>query len=143
MEVLETLEGLENSANANFTGCEHKYNTDDSRMKGSFWSDTVFNLSNNVLTEDEIKVLEKGLDFAPIQRKVNEPELRQDFENFCRRMKIKWHFQNEPSDNFSEKPTFSPKSSWKPPLRHPNFEVFLSQVENELFEIIKEPTWLL
>ena len=56
--------------------------TDDSRMKGYFCSDTFFNLSNRVLTEHEIKVLEKGLDFAPIQRKVNEPELRQDFENF-------------------------------------------------------------
>ena len=27
----------------------------------------------------KIKLLEKGLDFAPIQRKVNKPELRQDF----------------------------------------------------------------
>ena len=55
-------------------------------------------------------------------------------------MRIKWHFRNEPSDNFSERPAFSPKSSWKPPLGHPNLEVFLSQVENELFEITKEPT---
>ena len=140
MEVLEILEELESKANDNFTGCEHKYNTDDSRMKGYFCSDTVFNLSNKVLTEEEIKVLEKGLDFAPIQRKVNEPELRQDFENFCRRMRIKWHFRNEPSDNFSERPAFSPKSLWKPPLGHPNLEVFLSQVENELFEITKKPT---
>ena len=93
MEVLEILEELENNANANFTGCEHKYNTDDSRMKGYFCSDTIFNLSNKVLTEDEIKVLEKGLDFAPIQRKVNKPELREDFENFCRRMRIQWHFR--------------------------------------------------
>ena len=139
MEVLEILDELENNANANFTG-EHKYNTDDSRMKGYFCSDTVFNLSNKVLTEDEIKVLEKGLDFALIQRKVNEPELRQDFEKFCRRMRIKWHFRNEPSGNFSERPAFSPKSSWKPPLGHPNLEVFLSQVENKLFEITKEPT---
>ena len=69
MEVLEILEQLESNANANFTGYEHKYNTDDSRMKGYFCSDTVFNLSNKVLTEDEIKVLEKGLHFAP---KVNE-----------------------------------------------------------------------
>ena len=59
MEVLEILEELENNANANFTG-EHKYNTDDSRMKGYFCSDTVFNFSKKVLTEDEIKVLEKG-----------------------------------------------------------------------------------
>ena len=34
MEVLEILKELENNANANFTGCEHKYNTDDFGMKG-------------------------------------------------------------------------------------------------------------
>ena len=79
MKVLEILKELENNANANFTGCEHKYNTDNSRMKGYFCSDTVFNLGKKVLTEDEIKVLEKGLDFAPIQRKVSEPELRLEF----------------------------------------------------------------
>ena len=84
MEVLKILEELESNANANFTDCKHKYNTDDFKIKGCFCSDTVFNLSNKVLTEDEIKVLEKGLDFAPIQKKVNKPELRQDFENFCR-----------------------------------------------------------
>ena len=89
MEVLEILGELEKNANANFTCYEHKYNTDDSRMKGYFCSDTVFNFSKKVLTEDKIKVLEKGLDFAPIQRKVNKPELRQEFENFCRCMRIK------------------------------------------------------
>ena len=36
IEMLEILEELENNANANFTDCEHKYNTDDSRMKGFF-----------------------------------------------------------------------------------------------------------
>ena len=82
MEVLEVLDELESNVNDNFTGFKHKYNTDDSRMKGYFCSDSVFNLSNKVLTEEEIKFYENGLDFAPIQRKVNEPELRQDFENF-------------------------------------------------------------
>ena len=124
MEVLEILEELENNANVNFTVCKHKYNTDDSRMKEYFCSDTVFNLSNKVLTEDDIKVLEKGLDFAPIHRKLNEPELREDFQNFRRRMRIKWHFRNEQSDNFGERPAFSPKSSWKPSLGHPDLEVF-------------------
>lgn len=33
-----------------------------------------------------------------------------------------------------------PKSSWKPQLGHPNLEVFLSQVEDELFEMTKEST---
>ena len=35
---------------------------------GYFCANTVFNLSNMVLTELEIKVFDKGLDFAPIQR---------------------------------------------------------------------------
>ena len=35
---------------------------------------------------------------------------------------------------------FSPTSSWKPPVSHSNLYVFLSQVENELFEITKELT---
>ena len=56
---------------------------------------TLFNLSKKVLTNIEIKVIEKGLDYAPIKNKINEPELRRDFEGFCRRMRLKWHFRNE------------------------------------------------
>ena len=49
-----------------------------------------------ILSVNEIKVLEKGLDFESIQRKINEPELRKNFEEFCRRMKIKLNFRNDP-----------------------------------------------
>ena len=38
------------------------------------------------MSENGIKVLEKGLDFAPIQRKINKPELCKDSEELCRRM---------------------------------------------------------
>ena len=48
-------------------------------LRGIFVQISVFNLSRRVLTETEIKVLEKGLNFAPIQNKINEPELRTDF----------------------------------------------------------------
>ena len=92
----------------------------DERLQEQFCSDTVFNLSNRDLSENEIKVLKKGLDFPPIQRKINEPELRKDFEEFCRCMRTKWNFGNEPSQDFSVTPAFPHKSSWKPPLRHPN-----------------------
>ena len=40
--------------------------TDEGRLQGSLCSKTVFNLSQRVLSEIEIQVLEKGLDFAPI-----------------------------------------------------------------------------
>ena len=46
-------------------------------IQGYFCSDTVFNLCKKVLSETAIRVLEKGLYFAPIQN--NEPELGKDF----------------------------------------------------------------
>ena len=52
------------------------------RISGYFCSDTVFNLSHRVLTETETKVLEKGLDYAPIQKEINELELRKVFLSF-------------------------------------------------------------
>ena len=61
------------------------------------------------MTGTEIKVLEKSLDFAPIQKKINEPDLRSNFNEFCRRMRLKWHFRHEP-ESFSEVSVFNPKS---------------------------------
>ena len=103
---------------------KNNFTTTDNRLSGYFCSETIFNLSNRVLTDTKIKVLEKGLDFAPIQKKLNEPELRSDFNEFCRRMRLKWHFRDE-SENFSEAPVFNPKSRWQPPQGHPCYKVFL------------------
>ena len=60
-------------------------------------------------------------------------------EEFCRRMRIKLHFWNETTPDFSNIPAFAPKSAWKPPKGHPNLEVFLSQVESDLFKAIERP----
>ena len=76
------------------------------------------------------------MNFLPVQRSLNEPELRKDFEEFARRMHIKWNFQNEPSEDFSDKPAFRPKSSWKPPPRHPDLELFLSQIEKYILKTL-------
>ena len=74
-ELLEILEEFQNSNEIISSGSSYDV-IPDKRLKGYFCSDTVFNLSGRVLSESEIKVLEKGLDFVPFQRKVNEPELR-------------------------------------------------------------------
>ena len=87
-----------------------------------------------MLTVRERKVLEKSLDFAPIQRKINEEELRRDFDEFCRRMRLKWHFWDEPQ-GFNETPTFTPKSTWHPPKGHACLEAFLIKVEKDVFQI--------
>ena len=128
-EILSILEELEETANVSAIN--------KTRLSGYFCSDTVFNLSRRVLTEIGIKILEKGLDYAPIQNKINEPEVKQDFEEFCRKMRLKWHFRNEPTPELSTTPAFNPKSTWKSPNGSPNLELSLSQVEKDLFEMSK------
>ena len=46
-------------------------------------------MSSKDLTDFEIKVLEKGLEFVPIQNKINAPELKSDFEEISWRMRTK------------------------------------------------------
>ena len=54
-------------------------------------------------------------------------------------MRCKWHFRNsEPTENFSEIPSFRPKSTWTPPKGSASLEVFLGRVEDELFSIPSE-----
>ena len=89
-ELISILDELQN---VSVTGPGN--NKDSTRLTSYFCSETVFNPSNRVLSDAEIKVLEKGLDYAPIQNKIIEPELRNDFNEFCRRMRLKWYFRNE------------------------------------------------
>ena len=51
-------------------------------------------------------------------------------------MRLKWYFRSDPTPDFSEKPSFTPKSSWKPPTGHPNLKVFLSELEKQIFKIV-------
>ena len=81
------------------------------RIKSYFFSDTVFTLSNKVLSQTETSVLEKGLGFVPTPNMINEADLRRDFNDFSRKMKYKLHFTDEPSEEFSEIPAFSPNST--------------------------------
>ena len=96
--------------------------------------ETIFNLSHRVLTDAEIRVLEKGLNFALKQGLINGAELKQDFNDFCRRMCLKLYFRDE-TQELSEIPA---KFTWNLRKGHPCLEVFLSQLENNLFEITKQ-----
>ena len=53
-------------------------------------------------------------------------------------MRLKWHFRKEPTENFCETP-FKRKSDWKPQIGHPIMELFLSQLEKELFSELTIP----
>ena len=66
---------------------QNSYTTPERRSTGFFCSKTIFNLNHPVLANGEIKVLERQ-DFAPMQRKINESELKQEFNDFCRKMHL-------------------------------------------------------
>ena len=85
-EMLKILEKLHSSNSETSVMGISSITSDENRLTGYFCSDTIFNLSNRVLSDNKIKVLEKGLDFAPLHKKINEPDLRSDFGDFCRRM---------------------------------------------------------
>ena len=61
-EVLSILEELQRKSPSKDFNIDNSSN----RISGYFCSDTVFNLSKKILTDIEIKVLEKGFDYAPI-----------------------------------------------------------------------------
>ena len=75
-EILQILEERHSSnRETSFMGIS-SITADENRLAGYFCSDSIFNLTNRVFSDNEIKFLEKGLDFSPTQRKINEPELR-------------------------------------------------------------------
>ena len=69
IELLEILEELQNSNEiiSSDSSCDDVIL--DKRLKCYFCSDTVFNLIGRVLSESEIKVLEKGVKFCAILKK--------------------------------------------------------------------------
>ena len=92
------------------------------RLKGYFCLDTVFNLSKKLLTETEIGALERDLGFVPTPNLMNKENQRRDFDYFSRKMRCKWYFRNELSDNICEVPACKPKSLRKPPAGYPCVE---------------------
>ena len=52
-------------------------------------------------------------------------------------MRTKCCFRNELTPEFSETPFFSLKLTWKPPMGHPNAEMFLSQIEQEILKEVQ------
>ena len=135
------------STHGNCTSCfkteQNHAPASSERIKSYFFSDTVFTLSSKVLSQTETSVLEKGLGFVPTPNMINEANLRPDFNDFSRTTKYRWHFTDEPCEEFSEIPAFSPKSTWKPPAGDPCVELFLNKMEHELFSFLpgKPQSW--
>ena len=96
----------------------------------------MFTLSRKLLTDLEISVSGKGLDFSPTPTFINEADFRRDLTNFARKMRFQWFFCNEPTEDISEIPAFRIKFNCSPLKGHPALQTFLSQMEGEIFSLL-------
>ena len=67
----------------------------DRQLKGKFVRPNIINLSTRILSKAEISFLSKGLKFIPTPTSVNKAQIKEEFECFCRKLYILWHFWNE------------------------------------------------
>jgi hypothetical protein len=83
----------------------------------------VINLSKHKLSEDEITVLSKGMNFCPTPGALDPGEYRTDLDSLHRRLRLRYHFRKEDGtqwippdvDNIHNHSPFEHKISKNPP----------------------------
>ena len=66
--------------------------------KEFFWRN-VLNLSNRGLTENEIRILEKRLNFVPKSEKIDCYQIKKDLERRGRDNKLRMYYKTEPTQH--------------------------------------------
>ena len=61
-------------------------------MEGKFVSQNVFDLSDRILTKNEINVLDKGLNFVPTPEKLDGLQIKNDLEKLGTDIKLRITF---------------------------------------------------
>ena len=88
----ENFKSCEGTPSSNVQGNEAEMC--DGWLKVKFVSKNVINLSKWNLTENEIALLSKGLNFIPTCNKVDGvARLKLELERFSRMLCLKWHFR--------------------------------------------------
>ena len=105
----------------------------DGRLQSNFVSKNVVNLSKRNLTDSEISLLCKGLNFVPTSNTIDKAKLKRELEALGRMLRLKWHFRNEEKDFDPEK--FKPKSTFNPRNKDAAIEIYMSSLEEKLMKI--------
>ena len=101
-------------------------------LKGKY----VKKLSNRTLPDAQISLISRGLKFIPVNKSINENkilrQLQRHFENFLRRMRLKYTFHGK---NREVHP-FYVKSDWNPLVQvSVALESYLEEVKSQLAKI--------
>ena len=105
----------------------------DNRLQGNFVSNNVVNLSRRSLTDSEMSLLSKGLNFIPTSNTIDKAKLKTELEAFGRILRLKWHFRNEANEFHLDQ--FKPKSSLNPRNKDSAIEIYISSLEEKLIKL--------
>ena len=105
----------------------------DKRLQGNCLSKNVVNLSRRNLTDSEISLLSKGLNFVPTSSTIDKAKLKTELEALGRILRLKWHFRNE--ENEFDLSQFKPKSSSNPHNKDAAIEIYVSSLVEKLMKI--------
>ena len=109
------------------------------RYKANFVSPNAINMSKRNLTKGEMSLLSKGLQFVPTPKHFNKALLREEPENFRRRLRLKWFFHND-EHQFNINP-FKQRSKFNPGKNDAAIEFYLSQLEEEILSLDKNVSY--
>ena len=110
----------------------------------------IHNISGITLSDPELTILEKGLNFCPSTDKLKKDELLDDIFNFCRNMRLKEHFSNDNENiiqpnnpNINERCPMKTKHRnpyYNPPMNtSPNLEKYIACIKSEISELVNQP----
>ena len=110
---------------------------------------TVVNFSTVSLSDDETKILSKGLNLCPTPSKIDNMKLGDDLDNFARTLRIKEYFGNKDKEVANEEdsgtsdseeeikiPHFKKKSSWIPkPSKSATLEDVIEKIKSDVVHL--------
>lgn len=97
----------------------------------------VINLSSKVLSENEIKILEKGLKFTPTPQRKNIEEISNDTAAFCRRLRLAEFFIDKDSSDDS---LVANPSNFNPPRgRNQQLDKYIDYMSKFPIESLSQP----
>lgn len=99
-------------------------------MNSELLKETVINISEKELSDDQIGVLSKGLSFVP----TNAFGLKMDLFKCFRQMKLRFFFFKSVSDSSSRPTPFRPKSTFCPHVSNHTIHTFCRLVEQDVMK---------
>ena len=78
--------------------------------------------------------MSKGLKFSPTSKELNKSQIKQDLEDFGRRLCLKWHFREEDRAERHVCNPFKLPSKFNP-KEDAAIEIYLSKLEEEILSI--------